>query len=58
MSPETQARVFDPFFTTKSMGHGLELATVDGIVRSLRGKIHLASELGKGTSFQILLPRG
>jgi PAS domain S-box-containing protein len=58
MSPETQARVFDPFFTTKSMGHGLGLATVDGIVRSLRGKIHLASELGKGTSFQILLPRG
>jgi signal transduction histidine kinase len=56
MSPETQANVFDPFFTTKSTGHGLGLATVDGIVRSLRGRIHLASELGKGTTFQILLP--
>jgi PAS domain S-box-containing protein len=56
MSAETQARVFDPFFTTKSAGHGLGLAVVDGIVRSLHGKIHLASEPGKGTTFQILLP--
>ena len=56
MSAETQARVFDPFFTTKSAGHGLGLAVVNGIVRSLHGKIHLASEPGKGTTFQILLP--
>jgi signal transduction histidine kinase len=56
MPPETQAKVLDPFFTTKSTGHGLGLATVDGIVRSLHGLIHLASEPGKGTTFQILLP--
>jgi CheY-like chemotaxis protein len=56
MFPEVQTKVFDPFFTTKSAGHGLGLAVVDGIVRSLRGKIHLASEPGKGTTFQILLP--
>jgi CheY-like chemotaxis protein len=56
MSPETQARVFDPFFTTKSEGHGLGLSVVSGIVRSLGGKIHVASESGKGTSFQVLLP--
>jgi CheY-like chemotaxis protein len=56
MSPETQARVFDPFFTTKSAGHGLGLAIVQGIVRSLGGAIQLRSELGKGTTFQILLP--
>jgi signal transduction histidine kinase len=56
MPPETQARVFDPFFTSKPKGHGLGLSTVDGIVRNLRGKIHLKSELGKGTTFQILLP--
>jgi two-component system, cell cycle sensor histidine kinase and response regulator CckA len=56
MSVETQARIFDPFFTTKSAGHGLGLAVVHGIVRGLRGAIHVASVLGKGTSFQILLP--
>jgi len=56
MSLETQAKVFDPFFTTKSAGHGLGLAVVRGIVRDLGGSIHLVSDLGKGTSFQILLP--
>jgi CheY-like chemotaxis protein len=54
--PEAQARVFDPFFTSKSAGHGLGLAIVDGIVRSLGGAIHLTSESGMGTTFQIWLP--
>jgi CheY-like chemotaxis protein len=56
MSPQTQAKVFDPFFTTKSAGRGLGLAVVQGIVRSLGGAIHLASEPNKGTTFQVLLP--
>jgi nitrogen-specific signal transduction histidine kinase len=56
MSQEMQAKVFDPFFTTKAAGHGLGLAVVHGIVRGLRGAIHLASEPGKGTTFQVLLP--
>jgi PAS domain S-box-containing protein len=56
MTPEMQSKVFDPFFTTKIAGHGLGLAIVDGLVRSLHGKIHLASEPGKGTTFRILLP--
>ena len=56
MRPETKAKAFDPFFTTKSAGHGLGLAVVAGIVRGLGGSILLASELGKGTTFQILLP--
>jgi CheY-like chemotaxis protein len=56
MSRETQDRVFDPFFTTKAVGRGLGLAVVSGIVRGLGGAIRLRSELGKGSSFQILLP--
>jgi PAS domain S-box-containing protein len=56
MSPRTQAKVFDPFFTTKSAGRGLGLAVVQGIVRSLSGAIHLASEPGKGATFQVWLP--
>ena len=56
MSPETQAKVFDPFFTTRPEGHGLGLAVVNGNVRSIGGSIHVTSEKGKGTTFQIILP--
>jgi PAS domain S-box-containing protein len=57
MTPETQSRIFDPFFTTKSLGHGLGLAVVSGIVRAIGGAIHLISQPGKGTCFEVLLPR-
>jgi CheY-like chemotaxis protein/two-component sensor histidine kinase len=56
MSQEIQSKVFDPFFTTRSAGHGLGLSVVQGIVRNLGGSVHLASELGKGTTFRILMP--
>ena len=56
MAPETKARMFDPFFTTKGAGHGLGLAVVQGIVRSLNGSIHVTSEPGSGATFRILLP--
>jgi CheY-like chemotaxis protein len=56
MSRETQEKLFDPFFTTKSSGRGLGLAVVSGIVRGLGGAIRVTSELGKGSTFQILLP--
>ena len=56
MPLEMQSKVFDPFFTTKPTGHGLGLAVVQGIVRGLRGEIHLASEPGKGATVRILLP--
>ena len=56
MSAETQARMFEPFFTTKFTGRGLGLAAVLGIVRGHRGALKVHSELGRGSSFKLLLP--
>jgi PAS domain S-box-containing protein len=57
MSPETLARVFEPFYTTKANGTGLGLATADQITRDLGGELTARSELGRGTTFTMWLPR-
>jgi PAS domain S-box-containing protein len=59
MPPDVLAKAFDPFFTTKPIGQGtgLGLSMIYGFAKQSEGHVRLESELGKGTSVSLYLPR-
>jgi PAS domain S-box-containing protein len=58
IAPELLGRIFDPFFTTKApgVGTGLGLSICHNLIHTMGGELHVHSDLGRGTTFQVLLP--
>jgi two-component system cell cycle sensor histidine kinase/response regulator CckA len=56
MSAETLRKLFDPFFTTKSNSRGLGMSEVMGIAKGHHGALFVISQLGKGTTVQVVFP--
>lgn len=58
MDEYTLEHIYDPFFTTKkSKGTGMGLAMAYGCVQNHHGRLHVETEIGKGTEFFVYLPR-
>lgn len=58
MTGDNIEKIFEPFFSTKDKGTGLGLAIVYNIITKHNGSIKVGSEIDKGTSFTITLPKG
>jgi signal transduction histidine kinase len=54
--PESLEKIFNPFFTTRQEGTGLGLAITHRIVQGHGGRIEVASRIGEGTTFTMVLP--
>ncbi len=56
MDDAVRMHMFEPFYTTKFQGRGLGMAAAHGIIRNHQGEILVESEVGKGSTFRVLLP--
>ena len=56
MTEETCTRIFDPFFSTKDSGTGMGMTIVQSIIEEHQGYLDVSSELGVGTTFEVVLP--
>ena len=58
IAPEVLPRLFDTFFSTKEGGSGLGLALTQQIVKDHGGELSVESQVGRGTTFTVSIPRG